>query len=321
MSAPPHALGWMRARSGFLGLQKRCAAPQAVIVPFGLEASVSYGRGTARGPSAILRASHQVELYDEEFRCEAWERYGVATLKAPRPAARLETALAQLAERVRGVLAQGQFPLILGGEHALTAGAIRPFAAAYRDLVVLHFDAHADLRDSYRGEKFSHAAVMRRVLEHSGLRLISFGVRSIAAEEMAYYESARARITIHWARSRKDWNLARALAPLKNRPIYVSFDVDALDAALMPATGTPEPGGLSWDEALQILRQAAALGTFVGADITELAPRAQWQACDFVAAKLAYKILNYAFLVTPHSAHAKRRAHAKKRAAPRASVQ
>ena len=293
---PAPVLTMMPSSRGFLGLPAPHPRPRAVIVPFGLEASVSYGRGTAKAPAAILRASHQVELYDEEFGCEAHARYGVETLRPPRVAARMEAALNQIEALVRPFLVARQFPLILGGEHTLTAGAIRPFRDRYPNLAVLHIDAHADLRDSYEGQKFSHATTMRRVVEVGNFRVFSFGIRNIAAEEIAYSEQHRNRISLFWARERKVWNLKRALAPLKNRPIYVSFDVDGLDAALMPATGTPEPGGLDWDEALAIVRTAAGLGRLVGADITELAPQPHGHAYDFLAAKLAYKILNYAFL-------------------------
>ena len=293
------AAAYMPARRGFLGLPQAHPSPRAIVVPFGLEASVSYGRGTARAPRAILRASHQVELYDEEFGCEAHARYGAATLALSRVAKPVSAALNQLERLVRPLVDAQQFPLILGGEHTLTAGAIRPFAARYPNLVVLHIDAHADLRDSYGGEKFSHACAMRRVLEAGVARILSFGIRNIAAEEMAYAKTQRDRIALFWARERHTWNLARALAPLKGRPVYVSFDVDGLDASLMPATGTPEPGGLDWDEALAIVRMAGQLVRLVGGEITELAPMPHGHAYDFLAAKLAYKILNYAFLQTP----------------------
>ena len=159
-----------------------------MVIPFGLEASVSYGGGTAAGPAAILEASHQLELYDEELGCEPYRAWGVAALREPAISAAIEAALDQLAGLVDGVLAQGKFPFVLGGEHSLTPGAIRPVAARHPGLVVLQFDAHADLRDGYQGERYSHAAAMRRVLDLAGVSLVSVGIRAVSTEEVAFYD-------------------------------------------------------------------------------------------------------------------------------------
>ncbi|MGH6815635.1 MAG: agmatinase [Hyphomicrobiaceae bacterium] len=271
-------------------------AARAVVIPFGLEATVSYGGGTSKGPAAILAASHQLELFDEELWREPYKDYGIATLREPVVAQPVAAALDQIEGIVENVLAAGKFPFVLGGEHALTAGAIRPFARRYPDLVVLQFDAHADLRDGYLGEPYSHAAVMRRVLDHAHVRLVSVGIRAISAEEAAYFEQNRHRIDVHWAKDRTRWNVETIVAPLRGRPVYVSFDIDALDAALMPATGTPTPGGLSYLTALTILRRAAEVSTIVGSDLVELAPVPYFHACDYTAAALAYKMLTYSLL-------------------------
>jgi agmatinase len=265
----------------------------AVVVPFGLEASVTYGSGTAAGPKAILAASQQLELYDEELGRETYLDFGVAALREPDIAKPLPAALDQLADIVGGLLAANKFPFVLGGEHSLTAGAIRPFAERYPDLVVLQFDAHADLRDGYMGEHFSHAAAMRRVLDHVGA-LVSVGIRAISAPEAAFYEANRQRISIHWAHEQARWDIEDIVAPLAGRPVYVTFDIDALDAAVMPATGTPTPGGLSYLQALAILRRACAVSNVVGADLVEFAPIAGMHAFDYTAAALAYKMLSYA---------------------------
>jgi agmatinase len=274
----------------------RPEAARAVIIPFGLEASVSYGGGTAAGPAAILAASQQLELYDEELGCEPYLGFGVAALREPRPAGPLTSALDELAGLVGQVLDAGRFPFVLGGEHALTAGAIRPFAARYKDLVVLQFDAHADLRDGYLGEHFSHASAMRRVLDHAGVSIVSVGIRAISSEEAAYYDANRDRITIHWAKDQPHWDLEEIVAPLRGRPVYITFDIDALDAAVMPATGTPTPGGLAYWDALRVLRRACEAGTVVGADLVEFAPIRGFHAYDYTAAALAYKLLSYALL-------------------------
>ena len=270
-------------------------AARAVVIPFGLEASVSYGGGTAQGPSAILRASQQLELYDEELGCEPYRAWGVAALREPVIEPSIEAALVQLTDLVEGVIAQDKFPLVLGGEHSLTPGAIRPIVTRHPDLVVLQLDAHTDLRDGYLGEPYSHAAAMRRVLDLPGTSLVSVGIRSASLEEVEFYAANHDRIQVHWAKDQARWDMAEIVAPLEGRPVYITFDIDALDSAIMPATGTPTPGGLGYWQALGLLRRAcAAAGRVVGADLVEFAPIAGLHACDYTAAAVAYKLLAYA---------------------------
>lgn len=273
-------------------------APEVVVIPFGLERTVSYEGGTARGPQAMIDASPEVELFDDELWCEPISRFRVETLEEPEIPARTEDALDLLASLTGAALERGSFPLTFGGEHSITPGAIRPFLERYPDLVLLHFDAHADLRDGYEGEHFSHAAAIRRCLDHPELEVVSVGIRNISKSEIPFLEDNRHRVHIHWAREKAAWDIEEMLRPLVGRPVYVTFDVDGFDASLMPATGTPEPGGLFWDDVTPILRRAAELSTFVGADVNELAPREGLHGCDFLAAKLAYKILSYRFVVT-----------------------
>lgn len=270
-------------------------AARALVIPFGLEATVSYGVGTAQGPSAILRASRQLELYDEELGCEPYRTWGVAALREPVIEPTIEVALAQLSHLVESVIEEDKFPLVLGGEHSLTPGAIRAIVTRHPDLVVLQLDAHADLRDGYLGERFSHAAAMRRVLDLPGTSLVSVGIRAVSLEEVEFYAANRDRIQIHWAKDQARWDMAEIVAPLEGRPVYITFDIDALDSAIMPATGTPTPGGLGYWQALCLLRRAcAAAGRVVGADLVEFAPIAGLHACDYTAAALAYKLLAYA---------------------------
>jgi len=270
-------------------------AARAVVIPFGLEASVSYGGGTAQGPCAILRASQQLELYDEELGCEPYRAWGVAALREPAIEPNIEAALAQLSHLVEGVLSEDKFPLVLGGEHSLTPGAIRPIATRHPDLVVLQLDAHADLRDGYLGERYSHAAAMRRVLDIPGISLVSIGIRAVSSEEVEFYAANRDRIWLHWAKDQSRWDMAEIVAPLEGRPVYITFDIDVLDSAVMPATGTPTPGGLGYWQVLGLLRCAcAAAGRVVGADLVEFAPIAGLHACDYTAAAVTYKLLAYA---------------------------
>lgn len=291
-------LDYLPAEQSFLDPARADAADpasaRAIVIPFGMEASVSYGGGTAAGPQAILAASQQLELYDDELGREPYLEYGAAVIREPAIAGSITAALEQLAGTVETVLAAGKFPFVLGGEHSLTAGAIRPFVARHKDLVVLQFDAHADLRDGYLGEHFSHASAMRRVLDHLGVSLVSVGIRAVSTPEVEFYDANRDRITIHWAKDQARWNIEEIVKPLAGRPVYVTFDIDALDAAIMPATGTPTPGGLGYWQALAILRRACTVGNVVGADLVEFAPIKGFHAYDFTAAAIAYKMLSYA---------------------------
>lgn len=296
MGAP---LPLMLPGDGFLGLEADDGVAYevagAVVVPFGLEASVSYGGGTAGGPSAIIEASHQVELFDEDLWCEPFRDWGVVTLEEPPIAAGgLAGAVGQVASITGALLDDGKFPLVLGGEHSLTPGAIRPFQQRFDDLLVLHFDAHADLRDGYEGEHWSHAAALRRVMDYPGVELLSLGIRNISRSEIPFLEANRERISIYWAKDKKHWDLDEIAARLRGRTIYLTFDIDGFDSAVMPATGTPEPGGLFWDDVIPVIKAAGRGGSIVGADICELAPIKGFPAPDFLAAKLAYKILSYA---------------------------
>ena len=244
----------------------------------------------------MIAASHEVELFDEHYWQEPYEQIGIVTLEEPAIARPIPAALDQLEALVTKVLDDGKFPFTFGGEHSITAGTIRPFAKRYPDLVILHFDAHADLRDGYEGEHYSHASALRRCLDHEQIELISIGIRNISASEIPFLEANKQRIHIHWAKDKAHWDIASMLAPLKDRPVYLTFDIDGFDGSLMPATGTPEPGGLFWHDAINIIQEAAGMCRIVGADINELAPKENLHACDFLAAKLAYKILAAAFL-------------------------
>ncbi len=293
MASPAH----LSPKAGFLGMPKKMANPKAVIIPFGLEESVSYGGGTAKGPAAILKASHQVELFDEALWKEPVFEYGVTTLEEPVIKRGLKPALSQLEDIVEGVLANGQFPFVLGGEHSLTAGSIRPFVKRHKKIGVLHFDAHADLRDGYDGEHYSHAAALRRVLDYPEVvKHVSIGIRNISAEEIPFLKGNADRIRMFFAKDKKDWNIEKMLEPLDGLPVYFSFDIDGFDGSVMPATGTPEPGGLFWPEVMEIMDAARGRLNFVGADLVELSPRKDLHACDFLAAKLVYKMLNTCLL-------------------------
>jgi agmatinase len=300
---PPPGFSYLPAEASFLDpLRADAGRPgdaRAVVIPFGLEASVSYGGGTAQGPAGILAASHQLELFDDELWREAYADYGVATLAMPPIPVGVAAALDQLAGIVDATLAAGKLPFVLGGEHSLTAGAIRPFARRYpQDLVVLQLDAHWDLRDGYLDEPYSHAAAMRRVLDqpgHEHITLVSVGIRAFSEPEARFYEANTKRLHVHLGHEQGTWAIGDIVAPLRGRPVYITFDIDALDAQVMPATGTPVPGGIAYADALAILRAAVdTADEIVGMDLVEFAPIEGLHAFDFTAAHLAAKMLNYA---------------------------
>jgi len=290
-------LNYLSNKQGFLGIDNKFKIKEKVIVvPFGLEKTVSYGEGTRNGPKEIIKASHQVELYDEEFHCEPYKRIGIKTLKPFKIDKNIKKALEKISEINEEILYKKIFPLTLGGEHSITPGCISPFIKKYNNLCLLHFDAHADLRESYNGEKFSHASAIRRCLDHKNVSVISFGIRNISKNEITYLNKNSSRIKIFWAKDKNKWNLNKFKKMIKNKTVYLTFDVDGFDSSIMPATGTPEPGGLFWEETLDIIKIAVKNSNIVGADINELSPIKGFNSYNFLVAKLAYKILSYKFL-------------------------
>ncbi len=184
----------------------------------------------------------------------------------------------------------------MGGEHSITQGCIIPFIRRYKNICLLHFDAHADLRESYNKNKFSHASAIRRCLDYKNVNVISFGIRNISAKEISYLKKNNKRIKIFWAKDKNKWNLNLFKKLIKNKTVYLTFDVDVFDSSIMAATGTPEPGGLFWDETIKIIKIAAKNSRIVGADINELAPIKGFNIYNFLTAKLIYKILAYKFI-------------------------
>ena len=288
---------YLSNKNGFLGIDNKFNfREKVVIVPFGLEKTVSYGGGTKNGPREIIKASHQVELYDEELNCEPYKKIGIKTLRPFKIDNNINKALKKMSKINEQILNKKLFPMTFGGEHSITPGCIAPFAKKFKDVCLLHFDAHADLRESYNGEKFSHASAIRRCLDYPNISVISFGIRNISESEIPFLSKNSSRIKIFWAKDKSKWNLNKFKKLIKNKTVYITFDVDGLDSSIMPATGTPEPGGLLWDETLNILRIASKNSKIVGADINELSPIKGFNSYNFLVAKLAYKILSYKFL-------------------------
>ena len=291
-------MNYLSNKLGFLGIDNKFNFKEkVVVVPFGLEKTISYGSGTKNGPKEIIKASHQVELYDEELNCDPYKKIGIKTLKPFKIDKDIKAALKKISDINEEILNKKLFPIIFGGEHSITPGCIVPFTKKYKNLCLLHFDAHADLRESYNGEKFSHASAIKRCLDHKNVSVISFGIRNISKSEISYLKKNSKRINIFWAKDKAKWNLKKFQKLIKNKTVYLTFDVDGLDSSIMPATGTPEPGGLLWDETLAIIKIAAKNSNIVGADINELAPIKGFNSYNFLVAKLAYKILSYKFLI------------------------
>ena len=287
---------YLSPKKGFLGIDAELSkSPQVIVVPFGLEKTVSYGGGTKNGPKEIIKASHQVELFDEELNKEPYKEIGIKTLKPFSIKKKIKSALDQLSKINEDILSSNKFPLVFGGEHSITPGSIKPFAKKYDEITLLHFDAHADLRESYQGEKFSHASAIKRCLDYKNLKVVSFGIRNLSKEEMDFYNDNRDRIKIFWGKDKQTWDLSQLDKFFKNKNVYITFDVDGFDASIMPATGTPEPGGMLWEDVLPIIKKVCQISNVVGADINELAPIKNFDSYNFLVAKLAYKIISYSF--------------------------
>ena len=265
---------------------------KAALIPVPLEATVSYGRGAGLGPAGLLMASSQVELYDELLDLEPVS-FGILTRPRVAVAGELEQVLDRIQDAVAAELKAGRMPVLVGGEHTITLGALRALVDSRGpDFTVLVLDAHLDLRDEYEGTPYSHACVMRRALD-LGLKVRHMGSRSCSREEIALVRELGLKPA--WARGvHQDpaW-LEKALEGLHG-PVYISLDVDGLDPALMPATGTPEPGGLSWNQVSDWLVAACRGREVVGLDIVELAPQPGQILSDFTAARLLYRALGLA---------------------------
>ena len=287
---------FLSEKKGFLGYDaNQDIEAKVIIVPFGLEKTVSYGGGTKNGPREIIKASHQVELFDEELNKEPYKEIGIKTIKPFTIKKKINDALDQLSAINKEILSKDKFPMVFGGEHSITPGSIKPFVKKYDQITILHFDAHADLRESYQGEKFSHASAIKRCLDFENVNIVSFGVRNLSYSEMDFYNNNRERIEIFWGKDKKNWDLSQLDKLFKDKTVYITFDVDAFDTSIMPATGTPEPGGLLWEDVLPIIKKICKISNIVGADINELAPIKNFNSYNFLVAKLAYKILAYTF--------------------------
>lgn len=258
---------------------------KVVILPIPYDSTSDWRSGSREGPMAIIDASQYLELYDQELDREI-HLVGIHTLPELQPSMRGPEQTAQRVYNVASDLVRkGKFVVMLGGEHSLTLGMIRAFRERFPGLSVLQLDAHADLRDEYEDSRYSHACVMRRVLECCPI--VQVGIRSLSLEEHRFLALNQMQPFFAEGLPLDEKAIVSALSP----EVYVTIDLDVLDPSIMSAVGTPEPGGLGWHEVLPILRHVAQEKSIVGFDLVELCPREGPSSCAFLAAKLAYKLI------------------------------
>ncbi|MBA2259029.1 MAG: agmatinase [Acidobacteria bacterium] len=265
---------------------------RVVILPVPVDRTTSYVPGTRNGPREILQASSHMELWDEELGVDV-HSVGIFTLpEMELPFGELEPLMNEIERVASEVFSRDKFLVTLGGEHSITPPLLAAAAAKYRGVHVLQIDAHADLRDSYMGTRHNHACAMRRSLEHASITQV--GIRSMSTEEAAVVRQLRTTVFYDSSiRADPAW-IDRVVESLGD-PVYITIDVDGMDPAIMPATGTPEPGGLSWYEMLALLRATIERRDVIGCDVVELSPLPGLMAPNFLCAKLIYKILTYRF--------------------------
>jgi agmatinase len=265
---------------------------RVVILPVPLDRTTSYVAGTRNGPHEILVASSHMELWDEETETDV-HSIGIFTLpEMDFPFGTIDEVMREIRRIASELVTRGKFPFMLGGEHSITGPVVAALAEKHPGLSVLQIDAHADLRDSYMGSPYNHACVMRRVLKYA--RATQVGIRSLSPEEAAAVSTLPTEVFYDF-NMRQDGNWIDRVVESLGETVYITIDCDGLDPAIMPAVGTPEPGGLTWYETLALLRRVIESRRVVGCDLVELCPIPGNIAPNFLCAKLVYKILSYRF--------------------------
>lgn len=266
-----------------------------VVLPIPYEQTTTYKQGCAQGPDAIIEASAHLENFDEHLQREC-HRIGIHThphfLLGTED---VHTALAKIHDKALEVFSQGKIPLSLGGEHSITAPLVQAARKRYPQLSVLHFDAHADLRDTYRNSKYNHACVMHRIFDME-VPFVSVGVRIFCLEEFEFHQKHHIPFFSPENVADSPTNVTERILEFLTPQVYITFDIDALDPSVAPGAGTPDPGGLTYRQSLAILEAVARRKQIVGADIVEVMPIPPNHITEFTAARLAYKIITYAQL-------------------------
>ncbi|MEN6488410.1 MAG: agmatinase [Smithella sp.] len=261
-----------------------------VVVPVPYDLTSTYQPGSRRGPAAIIEASANMELYDEELKKETYTA-GIHTIEPLNIEARGPRQMVSAVRRkISKIAAMDKIPVMLGGEHSISFGAVDAVKEKYPELMVLQFDAHADLRDSYQGSPYSHASVARRISEICPL--VQVGIRSMSKEEGDFLPASKVKsYSSDFVLENKDW--CQKICKDISGDVYISIDLDVFDPSIMPATGTPEPGGIYWKNVLQLLKTVSRSCRIRGFDVVELAPIPGIVAPDFMAAKLIYRLMGY----------------------------
>lgn len=268
--------------------ESRFSSSKIVVLPVPYEGTTTYGKGTKNGPSAILKASQIVEDYDIELGFEPYKKVG--GIYTAKPVNVSKDPHSQIYKAVKNVIAEKKIPVMLGGEHSVSYGAVKAAKEYYPGLSVLQFDAHADLRDTYHGSEHNHACVMRRI--RAMCPAVQVGIRSQDTEETEYIKNNDLAGSMFYAHDHEGSSVPDIVNQL-SKDVYITIDVDAFDPSVIPATGTPEPGGLLWYQVLEILKAVIAERNIVGVDVVELAPRRDLHYADYTIAKLVYKIIGY----------------------------
>lgn len=277
---------------GLLPEDSAFAQARVVILPIPYEQTTTYGTGTKEGPQALIAASRHMELYDEELDYEVYQ-VGIHTLRELEPTASGPKAMLDRITEVTGeLLDHGKVVVGLGGEHTISFGLVRAYAERFPGLSVLQFDAHTDLRDTYQGTPYNHASVLRRISEI--VPAVQVGIRSLSREEATWVKARNARL-FYASEVVGSPSIAAAISEALTDQVYITICLDGFDPSIMPAVGTPEPGGLGWYDVLRIVRRVAETRHIVGFDVVELFPMPGNVAPDFLAAKLVYKVLGYRF--------------------------
>jgi len=293
---------FLGASDNFLALPEEMSSDAAgvVILPFPYEATSTFGKGSSKGPQALIDASHEVELFDVVLGQETYREVGGIATFEPYVVPSLsdgDAVSSTLAQLVSGLLKAGKKVIVFGGEHTSIVGSVRAHCEHYDNLSVIQFDAHSDLRAEYQGDAWNHACAAARILDfHKDL--VQVGIRSQCIEERMFQEEKG--IPVFYAHqihedefSGKDW-IGEIISQLRDN-VYVTFDCDVFDPSVVPATGTPEPGGLTWNQVERFFARLCKARRLVGLDVNELAPIEGMNFPQFTVAKLVYRVLGYAF--------------------------
>ncbi len=281
-----------------LGLEEKPSyeKAEAVIVPFGYEGTVTFGHGTDKGPKGLIEASYQVETFDDELIDDVHKQIKIWTTEQPTLPKDAMEACQLLEEMADQILKDKKLPVVIGGEHSISFGFAKALAKHYSDISVLVFDSHLDLGDQWSEKDFTHAAWLKYSLTNlpQMANATLLGIRNFNKLEWEFWRDNPEKVRVYQAKEKKTWNTEEILSQLNNN-VYLSFDIDAFDSSVMPSTGTPEPGGLFWDEVLPIIKAVAEKKNIIGMDVVELAPIEGIHAPNFVAAKLLMKMILYKF--------------------------